>query len=775
MELNQGLEPKNKWFHIIKSQKNPKLRLFCFAYGGGSSYAFSDWAKYVSDDIEIIAIALPGRGKRLNEQSYTQWEPLINEIEIALKCYLDVPYVFYGHSLGSCIAFNLTKQLQKNNNPLPQKIYLAACQSPNIPSFEQPISDLSSDNFFYTIEQMKGLPKELLNNKRLVKLIEPALRADVLLAELWKGTENDKVEVPIIVLCGLTDNAVQPDNVKNWKNFTTKEFNCYLFQGDHFFMHTKKKEILEIIELNEITKNDTAINYDEINRTDFYYPEQTNLSMLFENIVREFPNNIAVTYEKQTLTYEQLNKKANQLANYLHCKGVDAGSIVGISLNKSIAMVISIVAIIKAGCAYLPLDLTYPEERLHYMVKDAKLKLVIAEKTLTFLSDTKIDYIILDRYQNELNQLDSDNIVSRANLDSLAYINYTSGTTGKPKGISTIHRGVVRLLYAPNFVNLDHNKKILQISAIGFDAATFEIWGALLHGATCVLYPGRVPSISKLRTYIEKTSITTMFFTAALFNTIIDQDTSILSPLKQILIGGEAPSVPHIRKALTDLTNTDIINMYGPTESTTFATFYPVHYIHTGQITIPMGRPINNTRVYVINSKNRLAKYNEVGELYIAGDGLARGYLQQEKLTSEKFITTNRYTDKNERLYKSGDEVRMLPDGNIDFIGRIDKQVKIHGFRIELKEIETLIMQFPGVKNAVVNVEDNGYDDKKIVAYIKYDVDKPCQKHLVQMLKEKLPNYMLPNHYCWVRKLPMNANGKIDVNQLNQLSKVATC
>jgi acyl-coenzyme A synthetase/AMP-(fatty) acid ligase len=326
------------------------------------------------------------------------------------------------------------------------------------------------------------------------------------------------------------------------------------------------------------------------------------------------------------------------------------------------------------------------------------------------------------------------------------------------------HRGVVRLLFGVDYVQLDRAQTLVQLAPLSFDAATFEVWGALLHGGKCVLFPEKVPSPGELEELLKKYQVTTLWLTAALFNMVINEEPQALSDVKQLLIGGEALSVPHVRKGLAELPSTEIINGYGPTENTTFTCCYRIpRELDEFLSSIPIGRPIGNTQVYILDPYLSPVPIGVAGELHVGGDGLARGYLNLPELTAEKFIKHPFSNDPQARLYKTGDRARYLPDGNIEFLDRIDNQVKLRGYRIELGEIETVLNQNPAIREAVVTLREDSPGDKRLIAYVvSHQQLSPTNNELKNYLREKLPEYMVPSAFIFLESLPLTPNGKLD-------------
>jgi amino acid adenylation domain-containing protein len=507
----------------------------------------------------------------------------------------------------------------------------------------------------------------------------------------------------------------------------------------------------------------------EWNDTKRNYPKDKCVHELFEEQAEKSPDAAAVIYGEQQLTYRELNRRANQLAHYLRKRGVGAESLVGICVERSLEMVVGLLGILKAGGAYVPLDPTYPEERLGFMMADTRTPVLLTqEKFLTEISHHSA--VCLDAHWGNIAQESEENPVAAVSADNLAYVIYTSGSTGKPKGVEVTHRGVVRLLFGVDYVNLKATDSVLQLAPISFDASTFEIWGALLHGARCVLFPGNVPTAMELGSVLHKNSISTLWLTASLFNAVIDEAPEALAELGQLLIGGEALSVAHVRRGQTLLSATQMINGYGPTEGTTFTCCYRIpSAIDESLSSIPIGRPISNTEVYLLDRHLRPVPVGIHGELYIGGDGLARGYLNSPELTSEKFIPHPFSDQAGARLYKTGDLARYLPDGSIEFLGRLDHQVKIRGFRIELGEIETILAQHPAVRDSLVIVREDIPGDKRLVAYIvaQEQLDhEQVVSDLRGFVRAKLPAYMVPSAFVALEAMPLTPNGKVDRSAL---------
>jgi amino acid adenylation domain-containing protein len=413
----------------------------------------------------------------------------------------------------------------------------------------------------------------------------------------------------------------------------------------------------------------------EWNDTATDYPHDKTIVDLFEEQVAKTPNAIAVVFENQQLTYRELNIKANQLAHYLRTLAVKPEVLVGICVERSVTMVVGLLGILKAGGAYLPLDPAYPAARLAFMLEDAQVPVLLSQSSLKEkLPDIQAPVVCLDVEAETLSRLSSENIVSEVTPMNLAYVIYTSGSTGKPKGVAVLHQTVTRLVFNTNYIQLESIDRMAQASNVSFDAATFEIWGALLHGAQLVVIGKEIAlSPQAFSAYLSKLEITVLFLTTALFNKLASVVPSIFNRLRYLLFGGEAVEPRWVAEILKKGGPQFLLHVYGPTENTTFSSWYSVKEVPEKAITIPIGGPISNTQLFVLDKYLQPSPIGVSGELHLGGAGLARGYLNRPDLTAEKFIS-NPFSDdpnwlrrsKDSRLYKTGDLARYLPDGNIE-------------------------------------------------------------------------------------------------------------
>ncbi|MCH5584991.1 amino acid adenylation domain-containing protein, partial [Shimazuella sp. AN120528] len=484
--------------------------------------------------------------------------------------------------------------------------------------------------------------------------------------------------------------------------------------------------------------------------------EEQSIPVLFERQAQQNPHAIAMQLRGECCTYQELNYRANQVARYLSAQGIGAGDRIGICFERSMELYISMIAIVKLGAVYVPFDVQYPKERFAYLLSDAKLSLALTSaKFQDRFQDVPFSMVIWE--QMDLREVSTSNYDSLATIDSLVYVMYTSGSTGQPKGVEITARGIVRLVQKPNYMEITPDDVFLQLAPVAFDAATLEIWGCFLNGAKLVIMPPEIPSLEEISDVIVQNQITTLWLTAGLFRLMVEEHLSSLLGLRYLITGGDVVSASHVKQILAH-NGPQVINGYGPTENTTFTCCYPIPADWHGDTSVPIGRPINGTYVYILDDNRMEVPLGVPGELYIGGDGLALGYANRPELTAEKFVTI---AGKG-RLYRSGDLVRLDQDGLIHFVGRMDHQVKIRGFRVELGEIEAVMTTHPAVSDVVVLAKETRQGDKQLVAYLKTNKKSDWKA----WLESKFPAYMIPSNFIELSTFPLTSNGKVDRKKL---------
>ena len=501
------------------------------------------------------------------------------------------------------------------------------------------------------------------------------------------------------------------------------------------------------------------------NRTQTPYPALA-VHRIFEALAEQSPDAVALVGDGQTLTYDDLNRRANRLARRLRGLQVCLDTTVGIAMPRRIDTLVAMLAVLKAGGAYLPLDPAYPVEMLEFLIHDAGAALVLTCEPLPHFPAGAVPVFDV---RGSCAGESADNLDLDIGPDHLAYVMYTSGSTGGPKGVEIPHRGIVRLVFGQQYAAFGPEEVFLHLAPFSFDAATFEIWGALLHGARCVLFPEHASALQHLQVVIREHGITTLWLTASLFNTIVDVAPGSLRGVKQLLVGGEALSVGHVIRAMETLPGTVVINGYGPTESTTFTCCHPVVPSELeGAGSVPIGLPLANTEVYVFDRYRQLVPVGLPGELYIGGDGLARGYRNRPDSTRAAFV--DHPFRPGARLYRSGDTVRWSYRGYLEFLGRADDQLKIRGFRIEPAEIAIALRSHPEVRDACVACV-GAAGEKTLTAYFVLRRQGAAGVALLrEFLTRRLPAHMVPSLLVEVAALPLTSNGKVDVRALSQLA-----
>lgn len=488
----------------------------------------------------------------------------------------------------------------------------------------------------------------------------------------------------------------------------------------------------------------------------------------FFSVSLRFDTHPALAFYKQNVwvewSYGRLADRTREVAAYLKSLGVQRGSAVGVIATRFPDTIAAMIAILDLGAHYVPLDPAYPELRSKLLCKDARLKQIFSAVAICDPQRYPSPVHSLNGEAFECLSVASDSTDGvQGSAESPAYIMFTSGSTGEPKGVVTPHRAILRLINNPNFMRLDSSRVFLSLAPLGFDASTLEIWGPLLNGGKCVLYPDQqLPTTSGLRAVINATGVNSMWLTASLFNSIVDQDSRCLNGIDELLTGGEALSVPHVCKALAELENTQLINGYGPTENTTFTACFRIRpdFPRTAH-RVPIGIPVSGTDIAIVDGQLRPVPPGVEGELVALGEGLALGYLNKPELTRERFVDIKLDNDTTARGYRTGDRVVQKEDGPIDFLGRFDDQVKIDGHRIEPGEIERIGVTVPGIKDCRVLVRLGPDGRKRLVAYVVV-ADAERRRDLRTRLAELLPAFMVPHYFFFLDVLPINANGKLD-------------
>ncbi|WP_342498792.1 amino acid adenylation domain-containing protein [Bacillus sp. FSL R5-0820] len=548
---------------------------------------------------------------------------------------------------------------------------------------------------------------------------------------------------------------------------------------DPAFVHKLKDQLTLLIKgtikhpdqsvhtLTLVTKQEKQRMLEEWNAPELEH-DQLYLTKWFEHNVRKQPNAVALSAGDHTMTYAELNEQANRLARHLQKNGVGHQTVTAILAERTPELIVSLLAVLKAGATYVSIDPDYPESRIQYMLRDSGATHLLTHSS--FISQTRslaFDGTYLFADDQEILLMSSENLPLEAGLNDTAYIMYTSGTTGQPKGIMTTHSNIARVVKNTNYLTILETDTLLSLSNSVFDGFTFDVYGALLNGAKLVLpQKETILDMGKLTELIKGEHISVMFVPTALFHLLVDEGTDWMRGVRKVLFGGERASVQHVRKAFDVMGKGRLLNVYGPTESTVFATYYPIdEAIPLEARSIPIGKPLNQTGAYILSEHRQLQPIGMVGELCLSGKGLAKGYLNRPDLTKQVFIAHPFAA--GERLYRTGDLAYFREDGLIEYAGRVDDQVKIRGHRIELTEIEANLLMHQGVKQAVLLADHDETNHTRLLAYITCDdAWKGKLDDIKSRLKERLPAYMLPHELIELENLPLTPNGKVDKRQL---------
>ncbi|WP_414542081.1 amino acid adenylation domain-containing protein [Nostoc sp. CCY0012] len=544
-----------------------------------------------------------------------------------------------------------------------------------------------------------------------------------------------------------------------------------LLQG---MVNNPHSEIKDLSLLTDTEKHQLLVEW---NSNKVEYPQNICLHQLFESIVEQTPDAIAVEFAGKSLTYQQLNQQANQVAHYLQKIGVIPDQLIGICVERSLEMAIALLGILKAGGAYVPLDPDLPQQRLEFMLQDAECSILLTQKQLIeTISTYQGKVIYLDADWELIAKEDESNPTSNVQPENLAYLIYTSGSTGQPKGVMIQHQSLVCFTEAAKVkYEISSSDRILQFASISFDTAAEEIYPCLTCGATLILRTDEMlDSVSIFMQKSKDLKLTVLDLPTAYWHLIVSElansNCTLPESLRMVIIGGEQALPEKVTIWQKQVgSKVQLMNTYGPTEATIVATICNLSTTKLSTQFVPIGRPYANSKLYILDAHWQPVPIGVIGELYIGGEGLARGYHQRPDLTQEKFILHNFNQQSPVRLYKTGDLVRYLPDGNIEFLGRIDNQVKLRGFRIELGEIEAVLSKYTALHETVVIVREDNPGDKRLVAYIvpaTGNFDSANNSELIpqlrQYLKARLPQYMVPSAFVLLEKLPLTPNGKID-------------
>ncbi|MBL4661675.1 MAG: amino acid adenylation domain-containing protein, partial [Alcanivoracaceae bacterium] len=689
--------------------------------------------------------------------------------------------------IGSPVANRLQKELEPLIGFFVNTLVLRADCSDN-PSFVEFLSQIKNTNldaqvnqdvpFEHLVDRLN--PARSTSHNALFQIMLAMNTSDEFELTLPNVSLSTQINEQVTAKFDLTLYATDTENLA-----FTFEYNTDLFKPQTIKRLAKSLQRLlsaiatdatqAIAELPVLGDEETHYLLNTLNTTLQDYPDGSCIHQLFEQQVTQTPDNVAVVFAQQPLSYTELNNKANQLAHYLLAQGLKPDDIVGLCFERSLEMMIAIIAIFKAGGAYLPLDPAYPQGRLQHMIADSGLSLILTQQHLVAITQDQGQQIILDNqsFIDELSSYSSCNpVIEGLNSRHLAYVIYTSGSTGLPKGVMVEHQALLnRIDWMQNEYQLRENDVVLQKTPFSFDVSVWEFTWFFTVGARLVMAePEGHKDPRYLIDVIQKNDVTTLHFVPSMLRSILaNSDWSLCQSLRQVFCSGEAlpVDIPELHYGLNKAL---LHNLYGPTEAAIDVSYWQAPD-EKALAVIPIGKPIQNMQLLVLNEQLQLQPTGSPGELFIAGVGLARGYLNQPELTAQRFIKNTFATIKGSRLYRTGDLVRYLDDGNIAFMGRVDHQVKLRGFRIELGEIEHQLSSCVDINASVAMIREDNPGQKHLVAYFTSDAtleDSLLIADIKTSLQNHLPDYMLPNLYVRLESMPLSANGKIDRKALPQ-------
>ncbi|HET6261779.1 MAG TPA: amino acid adenylation domain-containing protein, partial [Chloroflexia bacterium] len=561
----------------------------------------------------------------------------------------------------------------------------------------------------------------------------------------------------------------------------TLQYNTELFEGAtatrllaHYqrvlegFIADPKQSITQIALLGDDERHKLLVEW---NPPRVEYGGRPGLAELFEEVVEREPAALALVYGGERVSYEELNARANQLAHYLREQGVGAETLVGVYLERSVELVVALLAVVKAGGAYVPLDPLYPSERLSFILEEAKTPLVLTtERLARALPAGPGRPVWVDREQEVIRAQCRDNPARAVEREQLVYVLYTSGSTGQPKGVAVTHGGLVNYLNWAKAAYLREAGQGAPVhSPIGFDLTVTSLYLPLVSGQSVLLLPEEPGVEALLETVRQRPDFSLVKLTPAHLQLLSEQapPDTVREWSRTLVIGGEALLAEHISFWRMQAPGVRLINEYGPTETVVGCAVYEVTSETPTTGNIPIGRAIGNTELYLLDERLEPVPVGAVGELYIGGDGLARGYLNRPDLTAERFVPHPYGRQGGERLYRTGDMAKWRANGEVEFVGRADGQVKVRGYRIELGEIQAVLMQHPAVSECVVIAREDVPGDKRLAAYVKSKMQSEISaSELRSFLEERLPAYMIPTAFVVLGEFPLTANGKLDIRAL---------
>ncbi len=774
------------WLTCYVRRPDAAVRLFCFPHGGGGPQVYRDWAEALPETIEVYAVSLPGRGARIREPLIRGMEELTAALLEGMRDFLDKPYAFFGHSVGALVAWELGRRIHAAGHPVPLRVFASAHTAPDRAADGEGMHRLSDEELVRIIRRLGLVPEEALESDELTALMLPPIKADFAVSETYRFVEGIPLPVPVTALGGREDDLVSEEDLRAWERHTEGGFEVRLFDGGHFYTQTHQEALLTFIaERTEADLRGLPLSILEGPRE--AYPSDRCLHDLFREQVVETPDRPAVSDIRRTLGFRELDEATDLLARYLQREGVGVDAIVGIFMESSVEYVTAYLGILKAGGAYMPLETEYPPALLQRVLKKADPVVVLttprfrdrlpeswrrAGRVFTLDDDWE------RRLQAEdLPVLDAEGR-PRPDPDSLAYCVMTSGTTGEPKGIVCPHRGSVNA-YTWRYRHLPYEDDEREACNVFF---VWEVIRPLLQGIPSHVIPDDVIyDPPRLVDFLSARRITRVLFTPSLLEQILntpDLDLAERLPdLRIVYLNGEVVPVALRNRFYQRLPWVRLINDYSISECHDVCTYDLADVDpRLSPKVAPLGPPMANVRVYVLDDDFQPVPRGMLGEVYVGGDSVARGYLDDPEKTAERFLPDPVKRD-GSRVFRTGDLGRVLPNGHLEVVGRVQYMVKLRGYSIVLGAVETAICEHPAVNTAVVVTEDDPEtgQPEALVAYVVGNgtvPDDALEKDLRPFLKERLPHYAIPSVFIPIESLPLHeVTGKLDRKKLPKPSE----
>ncbi|MFF7976482.1 amino acid adenylation domain-containing protein [Streptomyces sp. NPDC007905] len=737
--------------------------LVCLPFAGSGAGFYRQWAQLAVPGVRVVAPQLPGREELFNEDPYTdvrQAAHFVAEETIRATAGGTGPVALFGHSLGAVLAYETARELQAREFDRLSHLFVSGSAGPW--ETRPRTSGLDDDALAAHVEEITGYRHPAFDNPELRELLLPLLRADTVMHERYRPTSGaSALSIPVTALRGTDDVLVAPDSLEQWSATTTAQFAMAEVPGGHMYLTERPAELLERIAglVDGGSQAEPPSSQPALHRNDTARPiPEGTLLDLYGTWVERSPDTVAVRSDGDALSYAELDERANRLARHLRSMGVGRESRVGLCQPRGNDMVVSILAVWKAGGAYVPLDPEHPEDRLAYMLQDSGAAVVLGtRRAVEGVPVGAARVVLLDEAAGAIAAESAEPLDTVLNPRQLAYVIYTSGSTGRPKGVAVDHRGLVNLAVAMRPVlGVSEGVVALQFASFSFDGSVLDLAVTLGGGGTLAIASReeRTEPVA-LADMIRSTGVSVASVVPSLLGVL---EPAAVSGVENWVLGAE-----RLNAALASrwTAHSRVWNTYGPTEATVITTADPVpHAITSADPPPAIGRPIDNASVFVLDDALRPVPVGATGELYIAGPGLARGYVGRPGLTAERFMACP--FGEGARMYRSGDLARWTEDEQLQFVGRADEQVKIRGFRVEPGEVEAVVAACDSVGQAVVVVREDQPGNKRLVAYV-----VPAAGHEVDITEvrefagARLPDYMVPTVMV-LDALPLTVNGKTD-------------